>query len=82
MLKEINIDFKKENIEDINTNPKKENTESMDDLLKAYYVKEVDRASEKVDKFIKMINDNPIPSKKSEIINKFKKMYYVKNYTI
>ena len=82
MLKEINIDFKKENIEDINTNPKKENTESMDDLLKAYYVKEVDRASEKVDKFIKMINDNPIPSKKREIINKFKKMYYVKNYTI
>ena len=82
MLKEINIDFKKENIEDINTNPKKENTESMDDSLKAYYVKEVDRASEKVDKFIKMINDNPIPSKKSEIINKFKKMYYVKNYTI
>ena len=82
MLKEIYIDFKKENIEDINTNPKKENTESMDDLLKAYYVKEVDRASEKVDKFIKMINDNPIPSKKSEIINKFKKMYYVKNYTI
>ena len=75
----------KKNIEDINTNPKKENTESMDDLckrvdfeLKKYYVKEAERASEKEDKFIKMINDNLIPSKKSEIIDKLRKMYYVK----
>ena len=57
----------------------------MDDLrkkvdfkLKKYYIKEAQRASEKVDMFIKMINDEPILNEKSEIMDKLRKMYYVK----
>ena len=55
-------------------------------MLKKYYEKEVQRASEEVEKFNKIINDNPdMSSEKSEIINRLielyslRRLYYLNN---
>ena len=55
-------------------------------MLKKYYEKEGQRASEEVEKFNKVINDNPgMSSEKSEIINRLielyslRRLYYLNN---
>ena len=48
----------------------------MDEILKEYNTKEVQLASEKIEKFNKMINDHlDMSSEKSEIINKLIELY-------
>ena len=50
---------------------KEEDIKNIDEILKKYNAKEAQKASEKVEKFNKMINDNlDMSSEKSEIINK------------
>ena len=45
-------------------------------MLKEYYAREAQRASEKVEKFHKMINDNlDMSNEKGEIINRLKELY-------
>ena len=49
---------------------REEDHKKVNEALKKYHEKEAKRASEKVEKFNKMINDNPdMSSEKSEIIN-------------
>ena len=48
-------------------------------MFKKYYTKEAQRASEEVEKFNKMINDNlDMSSEKSEIINRLIELYSLK----
>ena len=55
---------------------REEDNKKIDEVLKYYYEKEGQRASEKVEKFNKMINDKPdMSSEKSEIINKLIELY-------
>ena len=50
---------------------KEEASKNIDEILKEYNTKEAQRASKKIEKFNKMINDNlDMSSEKSEIINK------------
>ena len=57
---------------------KKENIKKSDEVLKEYYAREAQRASEKVEKFNKMINDNlDMSNEKSEMINRLKELYQI-----
>ena len=63
-----------------------EDYKKTNEALKKYYTKEAQRASEEVEKFNKIINDNPdMSSEKSEIINRLielyslKRLYYLNN---
>ena len=57
---------------------KKENIRKSDEVLKEYYAREAQRASEKVEKFNKMINDNlDMSNEKSEMINRLKELYQI-----
>ena len=52
-------------------NARSEDNEKVNEVLKKYYEKEAQRTSEGVEKFNKMINDNPdMSSEKSETINR------------
>ena len=53
-----------------------EDNKKINEKLKEYYAKEAQRASEEVEKFNKMINDNlDMSSEKSEIVNRLKELY-------
>ena len=55
---------------------REEDSKNIDEILKKYNAKEAQRASEKVEKFNKMINDNlDMSSEKSKIINKLIELY-------
>ena len=55
---------------------REEESKNIDEILKKYNTKEAQRASEKVEKFNKMINDDlDMSSEKSEIINKLIDLY-------
>ena len=55
---------------------RKKDHEKVNEALKKYYEKEAKRVSEGVEKFNKMINDNPdMSSEKSEIINRLIELY-------
>ena len=57
-------------------NARSENDRKVNEVLKKYYEEESQRASERVEKFNKTINDNPdMSSEKSEIINKLIDLY-------
>ena len=60
-------------------NVRAEDNRKINEKLKEYDTKEAQRASEKVEKFNKMINDNlDMSSEKSEIINRLKELYRLK----
>ena len=66
MIKELSADIK----------DREEVSKNTDKALKEYYTKEAQRASEEIEKYNKMINDNlDISSEKSEIINKLIELY-------
>ena len=55
---------------------KEEASKNIDEILKEYNTKEAQRASKKIEKFNKMINDNlDMSSEKSEIINKLTELH-------
>ena len=55
---------------------KEEASKNIDKVLKEYYRNEAQRASKKIEKFNKMINDNlDMSSEKSQIINKLIELY-------
>ena len=57
-------------------NARAEDNKKINEKLKEYYAKEAQRASEEVEKFNKMINDNlDMSSEKSEIVNRLKELY-------
>ena len=57
-------------------NARAEDNRKINEKLKKYNTKEAQRASEKVEKFNKMINDNlDMSSEKSEIINRLIELY-------
>ena len=57
-------------------NARAEDNRKINEKLKKYNSKEAQRASEKVEKFNKMINDNlDMSSEKSEIINRLIELY-------
>ena len=65
---------------------REEDNKKVNEVLKKYYEKEGQRASEEVEKFNKVINDNPgMSSEKSEIINRLielyslRRLYYLNN---
>ena len=58
---------------------REEVSKNTDKKLKEYYTKEAQRASEKIEKYNKIINDNlDMSSEKSEIINKLIELYSLK----
>ena len=58
---------------------REEVSKNTDKKLKEYYTKEAQRASEEIEKYNKIINDNlDMSSEKSEIINKLIKLYSLK----
>ena len=58
---------------------REEVSKNTDKKLKEYYTKEAQRASEKIEKYNKIINDNlDMSSEKSEIINKVIELYSLK----
>ena len=65
---------------------REEDNKKVNEVLKKYYEKEGQRASEEVEKLYKIINDNPdMSSEKSEIINRLielyslRRLYYLNN---
>ena len=57
-------------------NARTEDNREINKKLKEYHAKEAQRASEEVEKFNKIINDNlDMSSEKSEIINRLKELY-------
>ena len=55
---------------------RKEDSKRINKVLKEYYTNEAQKASEEIEKFNKMINDNlDMSSEKSEIINKLIELY-------
>ena len=66
MIKELHAEIK----------DREEVSKNTDKSLKEYYTKEAQRASEEIEKYNKMINDNLVMSSgKSEIINKLIELY-------
>ena len=62
-----------------NAKAREEDDRKINEILKKYNAKEAQRASEKVEKFNKMINDNlDMSSEKSEIINKLIELYILR----
>ena len=58
---------------------REEVSKNTDNKLKEYYTKEAKRASEKIEKYNKIINDNlDMSSEKSQIINKLIELYSLK----
>ena len=58
---------------------REEVSKNTDKKLKGYYTKEAQRASEEIEKYNKIINDNlDMSSEKSEIINKLIELYSLK----
>ena len=57
-------------------NARAEDNRKINEILKEYYAKEAQKASEEVKKFNKLINDNlDMSSEKSEIINRLTELY-------
>ena len=69
MIKELNVEIK----------DREEVSKNTDKIIKEYYTKEAQEASEKIEKYNKIINDNlDMSSEKSEIINKLIELYSLK----
>ena len=70
---ELSKKYKESNAE---IKDREEVSKNTDKALKEYYTKEAQRASEEIEKYNKMINDNlDMSSEKSEITNKLIELY-------